>query len=229
MAGRTVLDRVIEVRVFGPLPTLESTGVPYGSEKHSQKQKHLAPFPWGAVGLRIAKSGNQQLGRFMSDENESNETGETGKGLRAQLEKALADLQAEKAVADQFRTSQRTETVKGILKAKGVPESAARLYTGDDVSDDAVGKWIDEYKDVFTGAPAGQQAGGAGTVDPNAAAAQRVSDASYGNAQTPQAAGDNKILGAPEEILRALQTLPMDDLIKMGYMPKPGTIFNPRR
>lgn len=149
---------------------------------------------------------------------------EGGAGI-ASLREAHEKLQKElKAAHDElsgYRAEKRSQTVAEILKAKGANPAAAKLYTGEDTSEGAVGKWLEDNADVFgvvsNGAP-----------DPNAQNAQRVADASFGNVQSIQnGPGNQVVLGDPESIQHAIDTLSYDELVKLGYMPPRGQLFTP--
>lgn len=157
----------------------------------------------------------------MSDEFDTEDQGEGIKGLRKQYEalKAERDAQAKELAA--FKAAQRQSSVAEVLKAKGLPATAAKLYNGDDTSEEAVGKWLEEFADVFGGTSAGS------AEDSNAADAQRVSAASGGaSSGTAVEAGGNSIIGDPAEMLHLMQTLPYEELQKRGYMPPSGTLFS---
>jgi len=88
----------------------------------------------------------------MSDDdidNTPDDEGEGIKNLRKQFAALKKERDAEQEELNKFRLGARTASVTGFLKAKGIPESAAKLYTGEDTSEDAVGKWLEEYRDVF--------------------------------------------------------------------------------
>lgn len=94
------------------------------------------------------------------DDPNSGDTG--GRGLRAQLEKALADLKEVRTERDTLR-SQVTET-KGVevLAAKGYKPAVARLAIKDgvDVSDEkALDAWLTENGDLFAKSDADQSQG----------------------------------------------------------------------
>lgn len=160
----------------------------------------------------------------MSDENTPDE-GDGIKSLRKQydaIKKQNDELAAELAT---FRSEKRVATVAETLKAKGIPETAASLYSGDDTSPEAVGKWVEQYADLFGGAkPPAEN----GQPDPNAQAAARVSQASFGHPEAPAPQQGGRIYGDPEEIRRALENLPYPELVKQGLMPPPGGLYNPR-
>lgn len=161
----------------------------------------------------------------MSDEIDTPENSDSNgiANLRKQYEEQKKQNDQLLAELNSFRSEKRQATVAEVLKAKGVPAAAARLYQGDDVSEDAVGKWLEENADVF-GAPSRQ-------VDPNEAAAARVAAASFGNtAGVQQDPAPGQVLGDPEQILHAINTLPYEELQKLGLMPKDtGNLFNSGR
>lgn len=161
----------------------------------------------------------------MSDENETHENSDSNgiANLRKQYEEQKKQNDALLAELNSFRSEKRQATVAEVLKAKGVSPAAAKLYSGEDVSEDAVGKWLEENADVF-GAPSKQ-------IDPNEADAARVAAASFGNtAGVQQDPAPGQVLGDPEQILHAIKTLPYEDLQKLGIMPQDkGQLFNSGR
>jgi len=156
----------------------------------------------------------------MSDEFETEDQGEGIKSLRKQYEALKAERDAQAKELATFKAAQRQSSVAEVLKAKGLPAGAAKLYHGDDTSEEAVGKWLEEFADVFGGASAGE------SNDANAANAQRVSAASGGASNSIVAGPDGKVLGDPNEMLHAMQTLPYEELQRLGYLPKSGTLFS---
>lgn len=162
----------------------------------------------------------------MAEDNE-NENGTSGGGLRKQLEEALERQKAMESELAQFRAGRRESSVAEILKAKGIPEKVAALYQDEDVSEAAVGKWADEYADVFgvTEGEGEQEQ----EQDPNSQAARRVSAASFGGGQQLQTdPAPGKVLGDPEKMLAALQgptRLSYKELQRLGYMPSDGAFL----
>jgi len=81
------------------------------------------------------------------------------KDLRKQLRdkaKALNELQTK---VENFETQSRASSIADVLKAKGLPEKVARLLPKDvEATEEGVGKWLEEYGDVFGVAPAEQAA-----------------------------------------------------------------------
>jgi len=126
----------------------------------------------------------------------------------------------------QFEAKERASAVASskAFKDRNLPANVAKLYSGEDTSDEAVGKWLSEYfGDTPQAAPQGQP-----PADPNVAAAQRVQAASYGTPPGLPAAQPNEgILGDFDEIAHAIQTLPYEELVKLGYMPDTnGTLWD---
>lgn len=155
----------------------------------------------------------------MSDDNDFTDEGEGIKGLRKQYAETQKELTEARKLLGEFQTAQRTQTVAEILKAKGVPASAATLYNGEDASEDAVGKWLEAHADVFqikTEATA--------VTDANAQSAERVASASYGTPSIPSVSSNDQgqVIGNPEEIRRLLDTQPYEELQRLGLMPKSG-------
>lgn len=89
---------------------------------------------------------------------ETEEATEGGKGLRAQLEAALAANKAMSEQLSEFKTKSHQLEVKSVLEARGVNPKIAK-FIGDDVTD--VDAWLTENQDVF-GFTVGQ-----GTGEPN--------------------------------------------------------------
>lgn len=158
----------------------------------------------------------------MSDEDNITDDSDGIKSLRKAHEEAVKEAKQLREELAGFRNAQRQQTVAGVLKAKGLPESAARLYSGDDTSEEAVGKWVDEYADIFGATRSGE------VDDANTKNAARVAEASYGNVHSIQnTPGVN--MGDPAEIEHAIKTLPYEELEKLGYMPPRNQLFNQRR
>lgn len=154
----------------------------------------------------------------MSEENESSNEGEGIKNLRSQYDAIKAEREQLAAELATYRAEKRQQSVAEALKAKGLDGAkaakAAALYNGDDASEDAVGKWLESYADVFN---VQSQSDDSQNSD-----VQRVSAASFGTADSNVNGPKGRVLGDPDEIARSLQTLPMEELIRLGYMPKPG-------
>ena len=150
----------------------------------------------------------------MSEEN--NDGSDVG-DLRKQYELQKKETTKLLEELNGFRKTARQASVAELLKAKGVPVGAAKFYDAEDVSEDAVNKWADAHKDVFGGAVAAPLDGKPGELDQNALAAQRLAAITAGREAAIDT--DNRVLGDPEEIMRAIKTLPMEELVKLGYMP----------
>lgn len=154
----------------------------------------------------------------MSSENdfESGDEGEGVKNLRKQYDAQKKQLDELTSELNKFRAKERTSTVAEYLKAKGIPATAASLYNGDDTSEDAVGKWVETYADVFNLST--NQSKQQSPVDANLQSMQRVSNASLGNSGSADLDAIGQVLGDPEELARAMQTLPYEELVKRGYI-----------
>lgn len=162
----------------------------------------------------------------MSDENDDAQNDSDGiKNLRKQYESQAKENGELRKQLEGFLAKERTTSVAGVLKAKGLSEKAAKFYTGEDVSEEAVGKWLEENAEVFGVKQEQNQNPGS---DPNALAAQRLSQAA-GGAQDPitNAPGNQQIIGDPAEIERLIRTAPYEELVKLGYMPDvTGTLYD---
>jgi hypothetical protein len=164
----------------------------------------------------------------MPDENLPDE-GDGIRNLRKQYDELKKKFDERDAALEKYRTAERATQVAELLKAKGVPEGAASLYTGEDTSEAAVTKWLEQYAGVF-GVKQEQQAnaGAQPVADPNADAARRIAGNAYGNLEGLSAPPTGEpILGDPAEMERFMRTAPIEALQKAGLYPASGTLFNP--
>jgi hypothetical protein len=146
----------------------------------------------------------------MSDENDDMESESEGiKGLRKQYEAQAKELKEAQARLAELDKAKRQSSVADILTAKGVSATAAKFYSDDDVSEDAVGKWVEAHADVFGINKAETDNS---TPDPNAEAARRVAEASFGT--SPDFASVVGRVADPEAAMRAIKTLPYEELVK---------------
>ena len=86
------------------------------------------------------------------DQNDDNQQDQQqgGKGLRAQLEAALAANRAQAEELSKLRAAARTQAVSDVLKAKNYPAKVAKLIPKDvEPTEEAVTAWLDEYGDLF--------------------------------------------------------------------------------
>lgn len=159
----------------------------------------------------------------MSDEIDTNES-EGIASLRKAHDKLKSELDSALKELGTYRAEKRSQTVGEYLKAKGVNPAAAKFYTGDDTSEDAVGKWLEENKDLFPASSPSTTT----SADPNLLSVQRVAEASFGTVNSMQNGTDAaRVLGDPEALAHAIRTLPYDELVKQGYMPPNGQLFTP--
>lgn len=168
----------------------------------------------------------------MSEENGTPEESEGVKNLRKQYEEQAKALKAAQDELAGFRAERRTGSLAEVLKAKGLDEAraaqAAKLYSGEDVSEAAVGKWLEDFADVF-GVTPNQSSQQPGRPDPTTQSVQRISDAQGGPADpiTPFKPGEHIPVGDPEKMLHAINTLPYEKLVEMGYFPDvEGTLYD---
>lgn len=149
-------------------------------------------------------------------EDESGSESEGIKSLRTAKAKADKELVELRKELGEFRATQRKNSVAGILKSKGVPEAAAAFYSGDDVSDAAVTNWLTEYADVFNLKQEEKP-------NPQEDALRKMLAATSTDAErlfSGKQSTTGPITGDPEEILSLLDTLPYEELVKQGLMPK---------
>lgn len=148
----------------------------------------------------------------MSEELDTeNNEGEGIKNLRKQYEATQKELAEARKALDEFNTAKRRETVAGLLKAKGVSPSAASFYSGEDVSEDAVGKWLEDHADVFN------YKADTTEEDANTLAASRVNAASSGRVEDVVSTTAGRVID-PVEALRLFESLPKEELVKRGLV-----------
>lgn len=150
----------------------------------------------------------------MSEEIDTNDS-DGIKNLRKQYETIAKQNQELQEQLVKFQQAERSKAVGDILKAKGVSEKLAGLYNGDDTSEDAVGKWLEDY---------GLQGSGQQN-DPNIEAAHRVAEATYGSDYSVETPKQGVFVGNPDEIRTLLNTLPQEELVKRGFIPDPKSLL----
>lgn len=158
----------------------------------------------------------------MSDEFDDTQESEGIKSLRKAhdaLKKQNDELLGE---LNKFRADQRKQSVAGILKAKGLPEKAASLYSGDDASEEAVGKWIEEFGDVFGLKQQSQD-------NDQQQQVQRVQQATF-DAPTPElnaTPANGPLVVDPIEALEQLKSMSYEQAVQAGYIPDvTGTLYD---
>ena len=156
----------------------------------------------------------------MSDENTSDE-GEGIKNLRKEFESLKRQNAELHEALGGYQKRDRQAAVANILTTKGVDAKAASLYEGEDVTEDAVGKWLDEQR---------QRAALFGVATPPATQPQQQTPTDAAVAAVAQAMSGNQspigeppapgaVFGNAAEIEHAIKTLPYEELVKLGYMP----------
>jgi hypothetical protein len=140
-------------------------------------------------------------------------------GLRKQYEetkKALAEAQKS---LNELQTEKRTQSVAELFKAKGLPETAAKHFTGE-VSEDAVVAFATDLGLIKAGS--GDQGN---QTDANAEAARRLSQNAGGSQSLGVTQGEGgRVLGDPDAIMRLIQNTPntkegYQTLVDAGIMP----------
>ena len=160
----------------------------------------------------------------MSDENDYDKANapEWVKNLRKEAKASKAEAEQLRQQLAEATAAKRAADLGEILKAKGIDPSAAELYSGD-VSEDAVGQWATKFGKAF-GVTTQEQ-----KPDPNAEAAQRVSDASYGTQVIPELSTEGQVVGDHAELERLMRTLSREELQKRGMLPKDSGLYGPRQ
>ena len=105
------------------------------------------------------------------------------------LQKENGELRKEN---DGLKGEQRTATVKSLVEAKGLNPKIAALIPADVQGQEAVGKWLDDWADVFGVSPAGAETP-AGMSAEDVAAAQRIAAAGQGADTSVAGRVDNAI------------------------------------
>lgn len=80
---------------------------------------------------------------------EEEEEVSTGKGLRAQLEAALAKLEATEAKLAEKEKYEREITLKSFIESKGLNSKVIDLLPASVDSTEAAEEWVNSYADVF--------------------------------------------------------------------------------
>ena len=165
------------------------------------------------------------------DETDTSDASEAFKNLRKQHRQSAQELREAKEALAKYQAQERATTVREVLKAKGLPEKVADLYSGTDVSEAAVVQWAEQYADVFgSNSSSGQSSDNSNNG--NAQSANRVNEATGGNVHPTQnpKGPSGRILGSPEEIQHAIDTWKYEDLVAAGYMPDDrGQLYGSRR
>lgn len=158
----------------------------------------------------------------MSDENDDTTGGEGIKNLRKEFEALKKQLAERDQELDGYRAEKRQRTVQEVLKAKGLPEKVASLYQSDDASEEAVGKWIEEFGDVF-GVKQEQKAD-----DSQNREVQRVQEVfSAPETSIDRVPGGGKLVGDPNELLAQMKALSYDQLVEAGLLPNvKGSLYD---
>lgn len=85
-----------------------------------------------------------------SDEPQGTESEEpSGKGLRAQLEKALAEKAELEKKFSEVSGKVRQQELASVLSAKGVNAKVAKFIPSDVEGEDAITNWLTENADIF--------------------------------------------------------------------------------
>lgn len=132
----------------------------------------------------------------------------SGKGLRGQLEQALADKKAlEGQVAELLGKVRQTE-VSNVLTAKGVNPKVAKFIPADVEGEEGISKWLEENADLFGATPQDddtqqQDAGIAPEVKESASRLQNLGS----SAQSPSKLADIEARMASAQTSEELQEL----------------------
>jgi hypothetical protein len=160
----------------------------------------------------------------MSEENDGAQEGEGIKNLRKEFDALKKQLTERDQELAGYKATERKRTVAEVLKAKGLPEKAASLYNGDDASEEAVGKWLEDFGDVFGLTQQQDQQAAEQQAEIN-----RLQQAAFGQppnvGQLPN--GQQPFVVDPVEALQAMASLPYEQLVEQGYLPNvKGTMWD---
>ena len=142
------------------------------------------------------------------DDDVDNDHESSGKGLRGQLEQALADKKAlEGQVAELLGKVRQTE-VSNVLTAKGVNPKVAKFIPADVEGEEGISKWLEENADLFGATPQDddtqqQDAGIAPEVKESASRLQNLGS----SAQSPSKLADIEARMASAQTSEELQEL----------------------
>jgi len=89
------------------------------------------------------------MGNNDYEEYEDAESRSTGKGLRAQLEAALAKLEATEAKLAEKEKFERDVSVNSFLSARGLNPKVKELIPSDVKEAEQLDEWLNTYADVF--------------------------------------------------------------------------------
>lgn len=126
------------------------------------------------------------------DDSQSRQQSSDGRGLRKQLEEALAVKTALETELKELREERVGRQRSELLEAAGVPKKAHKLYSGE-ATEEKVAEWVKEYADILG---LDGQAGDTpdANEDPDAAAFRQFQAAS--NNAASNAVGSNTALDA---------------------------------
>lgn len=132
----------------------------------------------------------------------------SGKGLRGQLEQALADKKALEAEVAELRGKARQTEVSNVLTAKGVNPKVAKFIPADVEGEEGISKWLEENADLFGATPPDddtqqQDAGIAPEVKESASRLQNLGS----SAQSPSKLADIEARMASAQTSEELQEL----------------------
>jgi hypothetical protein len=132
----------------------------------------------------------------------------SGKGLRGQLEQALADKKALEAEVAELRGKARQTEVSNVLTAKGVNPKVAKFIPADVEGEEGISKWLEENADLFGATPQDddtqqQDAGIAPEVKESASRLQNLGS----SAQSPSKLADIEARMASAQTAEELQEL----------------------
>lgn len=132
----------------------------------------------------------------------------SGKGLRGQLEQALADKKALEAEVAELRGKARQTEVSNVLTAKGVNPKVAKFIPADVGGEEGISKWLEENADLFGATPQDddtqqQDAGIAPEVKESASRLQNLGS----SAQSPSKLADIEARMASAQTSEELQEL----------------------
>lgn len=146
-------------------------------------------------------SGNE----WDDNNDDGNSNANEPKGLRAQLERVLAQLKAEQEKTTTLEATNRQNTITNLINAKGLNPKIAGLVPGTvEATDEKLGAWLDEHSELFPKSATG--ATGATSTTTTTDVSTQITHAPGEGTDHTDRMGAAVALGLPPEQVRNLET-----------------------
>jgi hypothetical protein len=143
----------------------------------------------------------------MSEINETNDEQLDGGKLRKLYEESLKSKKELENKLAELESRERGRSVESFLQAKGLNPKLAKFVPPDAVDEEKLNGWLEENKDLFGSAPAGEEPGKMSLPQESANAFKQIQQVSEaGNIQTVDLASLQSQIGATKNMdeLRSL-------------------------